>query len=203
MRVSSAKILASTLMLASAMLAALAGCSEEAVAGACMKKDGVDSYCMETDDGGYCDGTGYTFTPSGSCRTLGFPYYCTQADMRASGSATVYAVDRYLNNAGCDPSNGAGPRAGSSSTSSTSSTSSSSSSSSGGSSSSSSSSGGSSSGTVGKEICSQQTVQKCTIKYCAGGPAGCYYTANGVRFQCECDDLTGCQQEMTDYCMSQ
>jgi uncharacterized membrane protein YgcG len=192
MRVSLAKLVPSTLILASAMLAALAGCDEEEVAGACVRKDGVDAWCMEEKSGSYCEGTGYSFSPESTCSALGYAYYCTQSDMRASGSATVYAVERYLNNAACDPSNGAGPRAGSSS-----------SSSSGGSSSGGSSSGGSSSGTGGKEICSQQNVQDCTIKYCAGGPQGCYYTANGVRFQCKCDDLTGCQRQMTEYCMSQ
>lgn len=80
-------------------------CSTEDVTGACISTDGASSYCFEDKEDYVCSSG--RFSAGKSCAAVGYPYFCTSEDMRASGTSDVYAVSRYLNNSGCNPSGGA------------------------------------------------------------------------------------------------
>lgn len=181
------------------MFVAVVGCNEEKK-GACVVLDAPDSYCMEDQTDGFCSGSGYTFHENGSCSAAGYAYFCTPTDMRKSGS-TIYGSSRYLRSSTCDAR--AGSNGGTSSSSSGGSSSGSSGTSSSGSSGTS-SSGGSSSGNNGDDVpqsCNTQTVQGCTLTFCAGGGQGCYYVADGTKYQCaSCNDITDCIQAATANC---
>ena len=113
----SSKLVATTTILATALLSALVGCTTEAETGACVRSDGADSYCLEDKTESYCSGTGYTLSPGSSCSAVGYAYYCTPSQMRASGGS-IYGSDRYLNNSACNPAGGASSSSTSSSSSS-------------------------------------------------------------------------------------
>lgn len=90
------------------ILTALAGCSTVTETGACVSRDGANSFCFEDKEDFVCDDPDQTFSAGSSCSSLGYPYYCTSADMKASGSEDVYAVSRYLDNAECNPAGASG-----------------------------------------------------------------------------------------------
>ncbi len=83
----------------------LGGCSTAAEKGACVSRDGANTYCFNDDEDYACSGSFYA---GRSCSAVGYPYYCTSEDMKASGSPDVYAVSRYLNNSACNPAGGGG-----------------------------------------------------------------------------------------------
>jgi len=89
------------------VLVALAGCTEGET-GACISRDGANTYCFEDEEDFVCDGADQSFSPGKSCSAVGYSYFCTAEDMKASGSETVYAVSRYLDNSACNPGGGGG-----------------------------------------------------------------------------------------------
>lgn len=127
-------------------IAALVACEEEQATGACITRSAEDgtSWCFEDQTKSYCSPAGYEFTPNATCSSVGYPHFCTQEDMRASGARTVYAISRYLNNAECNPNAGGGGGTGGSSGS---------------------SSGGTSSGGAGGSIYLQFAQRNCAGTY--------------------------------------
>jgi len=111
MTISSSKIV-SALLIVSAVVACT---PKDDATGACVVQDDDSnaSYCMSNEDTGYCSGAGYTFHAGSSCSAVGYAFFCTEEDMKASGSKTVYAIERYLNNEACDPTASGGGGGGS------------------------------------------------------------------------------------------
>lgn len=104
MRATISKVTSAAIALATGLVAA-AGCSTASETGACVSRDGANSYCFEDTEDYACSGI---FSSGSSCRAVGYPYYCTSEDMKASGSPDVYAVSRYLDNSACNPGGGSG-----------------------------------------------------------------------------------------------
>jgi hypothetical protein len=100
------RILASTSALFVLVVSASA-CSETE-RGACVSQDEGNAFCFEDREDFACSGS---FSSGRSCAAVGYPHYCTSADMKESGG-THYAVSRYLDNRDCHPGGAGGETGG-------------------------------------------------------------------------------------------
>lgn len=85
--------------------AAVVGCSTADTTGACVSSDEGNTFCFEDREDFACSGA---FKANASCSSVGYPYFCTAEDMKASGARQTYFVERYLDNAACNPSGSGG-----------------------------------------------------------------------------------------------